>query len=909
MVKTFRRLAAWVRRNSLDDQLAEEIRDHLAERARRIADDEGLTPEAAAREARRRFGNVLAIREDSRAMWGFPALDTFLQDVRFGLRLMRRSPTFTVVAVLSLAIGMGGAVAVFSLADAILFRKLPVRDPDGLHVVRWISGPTLPFDSLNGHGSQGDTESSSTSFSLAAFEALRDQQRELADVIGFAELYQVNLGIDGQAELGKGLAVSGNYFDVLGVAPRAGRLLTAQDDARTAPAVAMISYALWQRRFGGSADALRRPMTINGIPVAIVGVAPPGFGGTMQVGDPAAVFVPLSLAARLERSDDHFNPNHWWVLMMARLRSGVPAGAAASSFDAVVKQSVRANRASIEPKDVPRVVLDPGARGQMEARGWLREPLETMAGVVAIVLLVACANVANLLLARATSRNREIAMRVAIGAPRSRIVRQLMTESLLLSTAGAIAGVAVAKWLAAGLLPALERGNGLDVAMPLDWRAVAFTATLGVAVSMLFGVLPALRTARGDVRAGIQEGTRGQVGATRRFGVAGGLVAFQIALSMILVAGAGLLVGSVRNLERVDPGFDPSNILLFRIDPTLNGYEGERLRSLHLSILERVRALPGVVSASMSEYTLIAGSSAISEVYTGRPAPLGASGRPRRPLAWRMDIDDEFFKTMGMQFTTGRIFGPGESPASQPVAIVNPTFVRAAFADESALGRRFKLSGRPGAPEYEIVGVVEDAKYTTIRDDAPPTVYLSARQTRPGRMTFALKTSSDPLLLVESVRSVVSAIEPNVPLSGVRTQEAQIADSLRRERLFAQLATMLGAVTLGLCAIGLYGLLIASVSRRIPEIGVRMALGAERWDVRWMVLRQSLMLVVAGLALGLPGAVMSMRMLESLRFGLEERDPWVLSSAVVVLIVVSAIAAYVPALRASRVDPVIALRS
>jgi len=274
-----------------------------------------------------------------------------------------------------------------------------------------------------------------------------------------------------------------------------------------------------------------------------------------------------------------------------------------------------------------------------------------------------------------------------------------------------------------------------------------------------------------------------------------------------------------------------------------------------------------------------------------------------------MDIDDDFFKTMGMQLITGRIFGTGESPASQPVAIVNPTFVRAAFADESALGRRFKLSGRPGAPEYEIVGVVEDAKYTTIRDDAPPTAYLSARQTKPGRMTFALKTSSDPLLLVESVRSVVSAIEPNVPLSGVRTQEAQIAYSLRRERLFAQLATILGAVTLGLCAIGLYGLLIASVSRRIPEIGVRMALGAERWDVRWMVLRQSLMLVVAGLALGLPAALMSMRMLESLRFGLEERDPWVLSSAVVVLIVVSAIAAYVPALRASRVDPVIALRS
>jgi predicted permease len=909
MVKAFRRLTAWIRRDTLDDQLADEIRDHLAERARRLVEDEGLTPDEAALEARRRFGNVLAYREDSRALWGFPAIDTLLQDLRFGLRLMRRSPTFTLVAVLSLAIGMGGAIAVFSLADAVLFRKLPVRDPDGLHVIRWISGPVLPFDSLNGHGRQGDTENSSTSFSLAAFEALRDQQREIGDVIGFAELSPVNIGVDGQAELGQALAVTGNYFDVLGLAPQSGRLLTAQDDARTAPAVAMISHAFWQRRFGGSADAFRRPITINGIPVTIVGVAPPRFTGTMQVGSAAAAFVPLSLAARLERTDDHFNPNHWWVLLMARLRPGVSIGAATSSFDAAVKQNIRTNRASIEPKDLPRVVLEPGARGQSETRDGLWEPLRMMTGVVAIVLLVACANVANLLLARATSRNREIAMRVAIGAPRWRIVRQLMTESLLLGAAGTIAGVVLAKWFSGALVPALETGDTLDLAMPLDWRAVAFTASLGLVASTLFGILPALRTARGDVRAGIQEGTRGHVGTSRRFGVAGGLVSFQIALSMILVAAAGLLVGSVRNLEHVDTGFDPSNILVFRLNPTLNGYEGERLRALHMSILERLRALPGVVSASMSTYPLIAGSSAISEVYGGQPTPLDAAGRPQRPLAWRISVEDEFFKTMGIRVVTGRTFGPGESPVSQQVVIVNRTFARNVFADERPLGRRFKLSGRPNAPEFEIVGVVEDAKYTSIRHAAPPTVYQSVRQTSLARMTFELKTAGNPLALADSVRSVVGAMEANVPLSDMRTQEAQIAFSLRRERLFARLATLLGAITLGLCAIGIYGLLIASVSRRIPEIGVRMALGAERWDVRWMVMRQSLMLVLAGLVVGVPAALTSTSMLESLLFGLGERDPWVLCAAASILIAVSAIAAYVPALRASRVDPVIALRT
>jgi predicted permease len=909
MLKAFRRLAAWMRRDTLDDQLADEIRDHLGERARRLVEDEGLTPEDAAREARRRFGNVLAHREDSRAMWGFPAIDTFFQDLRFGLRLLRRSPTFTAVGVSSLTIGIGGALAVFSLADAVLFRKLPVRDPDALQIVRWISGPVFIFDSLNGYGRQGETENSSTSFSLAAFEALRDQRRELADVIGFGELYQVNLGIGGQAELGRGLAVSGNYFDVLGVAPRAGRLLTLHDDARNAPAVAMISDALWQRRFGGSPHVFGRSMTINGLPVTIVGVTPPGFSGTTQVGESAAVFVPLSHAARLERTDNHFDPNYWWVLVMARLRPGVSVAAAASAFDVVVKENVRSHRPSLEPKDLPRIVLEPGARGQAEAREQLWQPVKMMAGVVVIVLLVACANVANLLVARAAARNREVAMRVAIGAPRGRIVRQLMTESLLLAAAGTTGGVIFGKWLAAGLLPALESVGGLDVAMPLDWRAIAFTVALGLTATVLFGVIPALRTARGDVRTGLQESTRGTAGGSRRFGVAGSLTAFQIALSMILVAAAGLLVGSLRNLERVNPGFDPGNILLFRIDPTLNGYEGERLRALQASILERIRALPGVVSASMSDYTLISGSSAISEVHTGRPGPLDASGRPRLPLTWRLNIDDEFFETMKMTLVTGRSFGPGESPASQQVAIVNRAFVRTVLANESALGQRVKLSGRPGAPEYEIVGVVEDVKYREIRSENPPTIYLSMRQANPGRTTFELRTSGDPLALVESVRAAVSALEPNVPLSNVRTQEAQIQYSLRRERLFARLATMLGGVTLGLCAIGLYGLLIASVSRRIPEIGIRMALGAGRREVRWMVLRQSLMVVLAGLAIGVPAALMSTRMLDSILFGLGQRDPWVLCGAAAILIAVATVAAYVPARRASRVDPVIALRT
>ena len=907
MLTTIRRLAAWLRRDTLDDQLAEEIEAHLQLRVRSLVAD-GMSPEKATLEATRRFGNVLAIREDSRAMWGFPTIDALVHDVRFGFRLLRRAPAFTAVAALSLAIGIGSAVAVFSLADAILFRKLPVRDPDGLRVVRWVAGPTFPFNSLSGFGQQNETQTSSTSFSLAAFAAIRQHAADVADVIGFGELYHVNIGINGQAELGKALAVSGNYFDVLGVAPHAGRLLTAHDDSRGAPAVAMISHALWQRRFGASNEIIGRAIAINGIPVTVVGVTPRGFGGTLQVGDAVSAFVPLTLAGALERSTEHYDPNHWWVLMMARLKPGVSTERASSSFDALVKQTALANKPELKVTDLPRVVLQAGGRGQTEIRDGLREPLRTMATVVAIVLLVACANVANLLLARGTSRNREIGMRIAIGAPRSRIVGQLITESLLLSLLGCAFGLIVATWLAAGLLPALEQNELFTVALSLDWRALGFALLLAVSATLLFGVVPAFRTARVSVLAGVQEGSRGQAGTARRFGLAGALVSAQIALSLMLVSGAGLLVGSLRNLEKVQTGFDPRNILLFRVNPVLNGYEGERLRALENTILDNVRALPGVLHASMSSHTLIADSSAISDVYVAGHTRTDPSGKPQQSLAWRLNIDDEFFKTMGMTMTTGRGFDAGDSPASQPVAIVNPTFIKRTFGGGDALGRRFRLSRRPGAPEYEIVGVVADARYTGIRRDVPPTVYLSTRQAAPGPVTFEIKTAGDPLALVGSVRAAVSAIEPNLPLADIRTQEAQIAYSLRRERLFARLATALGFVTLALCAMGLYGLLTSAVSRRIPEIGVRMALGAKRWDVRWMVLRQSLLLVAAGVLLGVPAALMSTQLLENLLFGLGGRDPWVLGGAIVVLIAVSAVAAYIPARRASRVDPVVALR-
>jgi predicted permease len=905
------RIAAFFRRGRLDDELAEEIELHVELRRQSLI-AEGMDPHDAALEARRRFGNVTAIREETREMWGFPSLDTLMQDARYGLRLMRRSPAFTVIAVLSLAIGIGATAAVFSLADAVLFRKLPVRNPDELVIFRWVGSLVLPFDSLSGNSAQNDKESSSTSFSLAAFKAVREQGASLAEVIGFAEMYHLTIGTGIQVELGTGQAVSGNYFDVLGVPPALGRPITNQDDQPGSAPVAMLSYATWQRRFGGSADVVGLSINVNSIPVTIVGVTPEGFHGTLQVGSAPALFVPLEQQARFERSEEHFNPNFWWVLLAARLKPAVTAASAQPAFDAIIKQNIAANRPGLAANDLPRTQLEPGSQGQIESRDGMRRPLTIMAAVVAIVLLVACVNLANLLLARAGARRRELAVRVAIGAGRTRIVRQLLTESVVLSLLASAAGLVLATWLARGLLPALDRDSNFAVDVALDWRAVFFIVLVAVCSSLLFGVFPAFRGTDLKPAETLKEARRGQVGRARAVSASGALIAAQVALSLLLVTAAGLLVTSVHNLERVETGFDPSNVLLFRVDPTLNGYKDERLRSFYTSVLQRLRALPGVVSASVSTHTLIANSASISEAYVGgapvASAPSANQSEPSRPLVWRQNIDDQFFRTMRIPMLKGRTFTDAESPAGQPIAIVNRTFARTVFQTDDPIGMRFRMSGRPNAPEYEIIGLVADAKYTNLRDEPPPTVYTSYLQWPSDAMTFEIKTASDPTELVPLVRQAIAELEPNVPLFAIRTQALQVRQSLTRERLFARLATMLGLITLLLSAIGVYGLMAASVTRRTSEIGIRMALGADRRTVKWMILRQSLLLVVAGIAIGIPAAVMSTDIIDSLLFGLTPSDPRVLAAASVILLAISAIAAYVPARRAAGVDPLVALR-
>ncbi len=687
------------RRSRLDDELREEIEQHIELRRDQLV-DAGVDPRDALAMARRQFGNVTRVREDTRAMWSVPAVETVVQDLRYGLRMMRRSPAVAVVAVLSLGLGIGGAAAVFGLADVLLRRQLPVKAPDQLAIFRWSSGSVSVFESLNGNAQRDerDFSVSSTSFSRPAFEAMRSELADRAEIFGFADLYRVNLSVDGRADVGNGHVVSGNYYSALGLSAAAGRLITSADDRPDAPHVAVISHSAWQRRFGG-ASVIGKQMALNGIPFTVIGVAPAGFHGTAQVAQQFDVIVPMAAYDAVNRSTQAASPSYWWILVMARLRPGVSLEQVQPAADLIVKRTTAESRPQLTPPDLPRVAVEPGSRGQTESRNSVREPLTTMALVIGIVLLVACANVANLMLARGRARVKELTVRVAIGAGRARVVRQLVTEGLLLAVGGGVLGLLLAKFVAAALLPALTGSASILDDAALYWRVGLFTMAAAMGCTVLFGVVPALRATDLHLASGLQEATRANTSARQRNPLAGALVIVQVGLSLLLVTAAALLVSSLRGLERIDPGFDPENVLMFRLDPRQNGYEGPRARLLMENALARLRAIPGVRAASFSSHGLIAGQ---SDVTAARPAgaPSPEPGGPgsqqfiAEHRAWRLVVDDEFLATVGIRLRSGRHLRASDSEGAPPVAVINESLAKQLFGTADVLGRRFAIGDR-----------------------------------------------------------------------------------------------------------------------------------------------------------------------------------------------------------------------
>jgi predicted permease len=909
-----RRFILLTRRGRLDDELRHEVALHL-ELRRQALIDAGMDPAEASAQAQRIFGNPTAIREETREMWGFPSLDTLAQDVRYGARLLRRSPTVTAASILSLAIGIGASAGVFSLADAMLLRWLPVRAPEQLLAFQWRSGPTTLYSSLSGSSWGDDTGEGSTSFPLEVLRQARMGARDAVDVFGFADLTQVNLSINGLAELGEATTVSGNYFDVLGISPVQGRLLVDSDDRVAASPAAVISDSLWKRRFDGSPDAVGRTLVVNGVSFSVVGVVPASFHGTGEVGSSPDVYVPLASRGQLRRGGDPNDPNFWWVLLMARVKADSDPGRVRGALDLILKQIVRAARPETADKDLPRVEAFSGARGQRQVRDRTREPLKMMSIVVALVLLVACANVANLLLARGRARARELSMRIALGAPRRRVVRQLLTEGVVLAACGSAVGLLTARWIAGALLPAIDNGRDtLTITAGLSLRLVGFVAGLATVCVLLFALVPALRATDMSLRAGLHEAGRGSARSHRRRGLSATLVISQITLSMVLVATALLLVRSVRHLQQVDLGFDPRNVLTFNLNPGLNGYAPAQVFDTYSAILERLRAAPGVKGATLSSQTLISNSANV--ILAARmDEPVLDPASPERAVfrtthrAWRLGVDSQFFDTMGIRIERGRTFDNRDNATSQPVAVINYALARQLFKTDDVVGRRFRTESRSGPPSYEIVGVCRDAHYESLRNSTTPTMYVAHRQQGPGSMTVEVRTAGDPGAFVATAHEIVRSVDRNLPMFRVQTQEQQIVASVSRERLFARLATWLGVVALLLSAIGLYALLAYTVTLRTGEIGIRMALGAGRSNVRWLIVRQSLLVAGCGVVLGVAASVAGTNLLESLLFNVEPRDLGTLALAVAVILVVALIAGYIPARRASRVDPLTALRA
>ena len=581
-------------------------------------------------------------------------------------------------------------------------------------------------------------------------------------------------------------------------------------------------------------------------------------------------------------------------------------------LDLVLKQTTLASKPDFAPSELPTLAVLDGSRGQYETRDSFRDPLKTMAVVVMIVLLVACANVANLLLARGQARSRELSVRAAIGAPRSRVVRQLLTEGVLLAVLGGTFGLVAAQWISGALMPALTDSPGA-VVPTLNFTLFAFVAVLAAGCAVFFALTPAIRSTRVTLTAGLRDASTRTTGH-RRSRLAGSLVVLQLALSMMLVVTATLLARSMRNLDRAELGFDARNVLMFKLDPTLNGYAAGRVRDVATRIADRLRALPGVTGVTFTSHPLLSHQSSIGIAMLESETPpdpesADASVFEENHMAWRQITGPDFFATLRIPIIRGRGLENQDSATAQRVVVINRLLAQQLFKSEDVVGRRVRLGMRKTSPTYEIVGVSADARYTAVRDRMPPTVYLAAAQQPLNTLVFEVRASGDAAVLGNAMRGAVRAIDDQVPVVNMRTLEAQVSESLRQERLFARLAILLGAVTLALSAVGLYGLLAYGVAQRVPEIGLRMALGAERASVGWMVLRQSLLLAAAGLVAGGAGAYAGTRLVASLLYELPPRDPFAMTAAAGILLTTCALASYLPARRAARVDPLIALRA
>jgi predicted permease len=944
----FRRIANLFRRSRIDREIEAELQAHLV---LRIDDNlaAGMTPNEGRRDALIRFGNPTSTRERVAAADATLSLESIWADLRYSARQLRRSPGFTAVVLLTLALGIGANAAIFSVIDAAMFRSLPAEDPQSLVIFSWSSHHD---PKLSEHSDYGDCdnkdETKDCSFSVPFYEALCSHTATFSGVTAFAGPLDVGFSGNGPANIARGEFVSGDYFSTVGAKTILGRPLGLADDAPTASPAIVLDYGYWQRAFGADPSAVGRTVRLNNVDVAIVGVGEPGFT-SLTPGKSQDFFMPLSLATRVRsewwRTKDRLsNPASWWVVLAGRLKPGVSIEQAQAEATTLFRAEVLHTAKPIFSEgDAPALRLLPAREALDGESSQIAAMLELIMTAVGFVLLIACANVAGLILARSANRQKELATRQALGAGRARIVRQLLTESLLLATAGGALGILVAVWGVHAITRLVS--SGLDQPFPFviapDWRVLAFTSGITLATGILCGLAPSFRSSRADLTQSLRESASSISGGAsqggRRIRLGDTLVVAQVTLSVVVLVGAGLLVRTLHKLQTLNPGFDTQNVLLFGINPVLAGYKDRQTAELYRQLQERFEALPGVVSASYSENALLSGLwSANSMHIDGAPPKSNANAA----TLW---VGLDFFPTMRIPVLAGRAFTPadfasaeatnavvtaaaeaaasgGPAKAAQPKTepqpppvpvLVNQAFAREYFPNQNPVGLHMgKAQGDEPAtgpqPGYLIVGIAGDTKYSRLRRDILPTMFLP----QVGKSAhFELRTAGNPTALVKQVRAIVSQADNNLPLFDVRTQAQQIDQALYQERLMSRLSSFFALLALALACVGLYGLLSYEVARRTRELGIRVALGAQRSDLMQLVVRQGLLLVLVGAAVGIGAAVAVTRFMASMLFNVHSGDPVTLASVALLLLLVALVACYIPARRAASTDPMQALRS
>lgn len=909
-----------------DRDLDDEIQAHLD----MLVDEnlrKGMTIEEARRAARRSFGGVIQTMEAYRDQRGLPMLEMLAQDIRYGLRMLRKNPGFTAVALLTLALGIGANTAIFSVLDAVMLQTLPVRNPQQLVLVNWTAkdfpGVLEDMEGSNSKDSNGNWIGESVAYSI--FDAVRERSATLSDVIAFSSnINGFNVQFDGKPYSAATESVSGEYFTGLGVRAILGRPILPDDDVANAPPVAVLSYKFWKSDLGADESIVGRTIVINNLPLTVIGVAPPEFFGT-QPGDRNDVWVTLHMYPRLVRALNFGDaeqpgvdaetasaaywarPGTWWLIVMGRLKPGVSEPQARAELAVIFDQCIDAMATSDKQRENrPSLLLLPGNKGLDSIRRQFSEPLFVLMGAVALVLLIACANVAGLLLSRATVRQKEIAVRLSLGAKRSRLIQQLLTESLLLAVIGGTLGLLLSRWMSELLVALVASGRGkIELSLAVNLRVLLFTASVVLLTGLLFGLAPAFSATRMTLTAALKEGGAGSRLGARRSRLARALVSAQVALSLVLLVGAGLFLRTLQKLETVPLGFERDRLLLFSVAPGLNGYKNAALAEYYRQLQERIGAIPGVIAVGVAQHGPIGSGSSSSTI----TIPGVTTGKERFDLHRHL-VGQGYFETLGIPTLTGRLLDERDNSTAPKVAVVNQTLAQKAFGDGNPLGKILRFGSEAKPRDFQIIGVVGDAKYNDLREAPPPTAYFSYLQALDvaSFMTFQVRTRTDPEAIIGSLRSEVAAVDSNIPITGLDTLAQRIDKALLFERMFSRLTGSFGLLALVLVCVGLYGTMSYFVARRTNEIGIRMALGAQPVRVFRMVLWEGLVLTAAGVVVGVAGAMFGTRLISSSLYEVPALDPLTFASVAALLIGVGLFACFVPARRAMRVDPMVALR-